>query len=103
APKHGIRDFHVTGVQTCALPIYRNDVHFHCWNLSIKDSEIGVKGITITGGGDLFVENTSSHSMTFINFRRDYGAKWDGNISIKEIGRASRRVRVWRRELSQQL
>src|SRR5690606_32675740 len=25
--EHGIRDFHVTGVQTCALPIYGNVLH----------------------------------------------------------------------------
>src|SRR5690606_40566953 len=27
----GIRDFHVTGVQTCALPISRRDASPRCW------------------------------------------------------------------------
>src|SRR5690606_41112417 len=42
----GIRDFHVTGVQTCALPIYmRNPVNF-------------VKFIV---KGSLFLQNINSH------------------------------------------
>src|SRR5690606_36103467 len=28
------------------------------------------------------VENTQSSSTSFINFRRDYGAKWDGYVQI---------------------
>lgn len=68
-------------VENCRLN--RIDVHFHCWNLTIKDSQIGNNGITITGGGALLIENTSSDSTRFVNFRRDFGAKWDGNIVIK--------------------
>src|SRR5690606_37079669 len=30
----GIRDFHVTGVQTCALPISKSNLKYHCcWPL----------------------------------------------------------------------
>jgi len=36
----------------------------------------------VTGGGDLFVEDTTRHGNSFINFRRDYGAKWDGRIRL---------------------
>src|SRR5690606_40968793 len=46
----GIRDFHVTGVQTCALPIWRGDelapvarggvaradTHAHCWRVDAE-------------------------------------------------------------------
>ncbi|WP_257668315.1 hypothetical protein [Parapedobacter tibetensis] len=60
----------------------RVDVHFHCWNLLIQDSTIGYRGISVTGGGDLVIENSTCHSRNFINFRRDYGAKWDGNIRL---------------------
>ncbi|HEY0668423.1 MAG TPA: hypothetical protein VGD22_09630 [Sphingobacteriaceae bacterium] len=67
-------------VENCNLN--RVDVHFHCWNLHIKDSAIGFKGIAITGGGQLIVENSSCASTSFINFRRDYGSKWDGDIRI---------------------
>lgn len=68
-------------VENCRLN--RIDVHFHCWNLSIRDSLIGHKGITITGGGDLTIENTVCDNNRFVNFRSDFGAKWYGNIFIK--------------------
>jgi len=68
-------------VENCRLN--RIDVHFHCWNLSIRDSLIGHKGITITGGGDLTIENTICDNNRFVNFRGDFGAKWFGNIFIK--------------------
>src|SRR5690606_16342104 len=34
----GIRDFHVTGVQTCALPIY--------YTITVKESTLAVDGVT---------------------------------------------------------
>ena len=73
-------------VEQCVLN--RVDVHFHCWNLYIKDSKIGSNGITITGGGDLFVENTTCMGSSFIAFRRDFGAKWDGDIRIRNCRHA---------------
>jgi hypothetical protein len=73
-------------VEQCVLN--RVDVHFHCWNLYIKDSKIGSNGITITGGGDLFVENTTCMGGSFIAFRRDFGAKWDGDIRIRNCRHA---------------
>lgn len=73
-------------VEQCMLN--RIDVHFYCWNLYIKDSKVGTNGITITGGGDLFVENTTCRSNSFISFRRDYGAKWDGDIRIRNCRHA---------------
>lgn len=63
--------------------INRVDVHFYCWNLVIKDSAIGQRGITLTGGGGLLVENTSCDWNHFISFRNDFGAKWDGDIRIR--------------------
>ena len=68
-------------IDGCSLN--RIDVHFHCWHLYIRDSQIGYRGITVTGGGDLFVENTTVWSKNFISFRRDFGAKWDGAIYIR--------------------
>lgn len=68
-------------IENCRLN--RVDVHFHCWNLYIKDSNIGYKGISVTGGGDLSIENTSCYSRSFLNFRKDFGAKWDGNIRLR--------------------
>ncbi len=68
-------------IEHCRLN--RVDVHFHCWNLYIRDCTIGFKGISVTGGGDLFVEDTTRHGNSFISFRRDYGAKWDGRIRLR--------------------
>ena len=68
-------------LENCRLN--RIDVHFHCWNLYISDCTIGFKGISVTGGGDLFVEDTTRHGNSFISFRRDYGAKWDGRIRLR--------------------
>ncbi|MEJ7692503.1 hypothetical protein [Daejeonella sp.] len=73
-------------VEQCMLN--RIDVHFYCWNLYIKDSKVGTNGITVTGGGDLFVENTTCRSNSFISFRRDYGGKWDGDIRIRNCRHA---------------
>lgn len=73
-------------VEQCMLN--RIDVHFYCWNLYIKDSKVGTNGITVTGGGDLFVENTICRSNSFISFRRDFGAKWDGDIRIRNCRHA---------------
>ncbi len=73
-------------VEQCMLN--RIDVHFYCWNLYIKDSKVGTNGITVTGGGDLFVENTTCRSNSFISFRRDFGAKWDGDIRIRNCRHA---------------
>ena len=68
-------------VENCRLN--RIDVHFHCWNLYIRDCTIGFKGISVTGGGDLVVTDTTRHGNSFINFRRDYGSKWDGRIRLE--------------------
>lgn len=68
-------------LENCRLN--RIDVHFHCWNLYISNCTIGFKGISVTGGGDLFVENTIRDGSNFINFRSDYGAKWDGRIRLR--------------------
>jgi len=61
----------------------RIDVHFHCWNLYIENCEIGFKGISVTGGGDLFIEDTVRDGNYFISFRPDYGSKWDGRIRLQ--------------------
>src|SRR5690606_39640958 len=46
----GIRDFHVTGVQTCALPISAQDVSkdpFFASAQALKNDETGVWGVTL--------------------------------------------------------
>ncbi|TMV47102.1 hypothetical protein FE783_22925 [Paenibacillus mesophilus] len=68
-------------VEGCRLN--RIDVHFHCWNLYVRDSEIGRFGLTVTGGGNLFIDNTTVMGNNFINFRNDFGSKWDGHIRLR--------------------
>ncbi|WP_017260060.1 hypothetical protein [Pedobacter arcticus] len=68
-------------VERCFLN--RFDVHSFGWNITIVDSEFGQKGVTVTGGGELRVENTSAYQNNFISFRPDYGSRWDGDIVIK--------------------
>jgi|GEM_PF-437957 len=68
-------------IENCQLN--RVDVHFHCWNLYIVDSVIGLRGISVTGGGHLWIENTVRHGNHFINFRSDFGAVWNGDINIR--------------------
>ncbi|GAA3409833.1 hypothetical protein ACFFNY_31330 [Paenibacillus hodogayensis] len=68
-------------IEGCRLN--RVDVHFHCWNLYVSDSEIGYRGFTLTGGGDLVIENTKRYGNQFIGFRQDFGARWDGHIRIR--------------------
>ena len=70
-------------VENCRLN--RIDVHFHCWNLTIRDCTIGFKGISVTGGGDLLIENTVRHGTSFVNFRSDYGSRWDGRIRLRGL------------------
>lgn len=69
-------------IENCRLN--RIDVHFHCWNMSIRNSEIGYRGITLCGGGELVIENTKRYGDTFISFRPDYGARWDGPILMRD-------------------
>lgn len=63
----------------------RLDVHFHGWNFYIKDCVIGYKGIALSGGGDLVIENTTVASANnwLVEFRSDFGSKWDGDIRIR--------------------
>ena len=67
-------------IERCQLN--RVDIHFHCWNLTVVDSQIGVEGINVTGGGDLLIENTTVTSNRFLVFRRDFGSRWDGHIRV---------------------
>lgn len=69
-------------IEECNLN--RVDVHFHCWNLTILNSHIGEGGISVTGGGDLIIDGTSCSGISFVNFRSDFGAKWDGDVTINK-------------------
>ena len=61
----------------------RFDVHLSAMDLTIENSVIGKQGISLMGGGELNIENTSVDRFIFLELRGDYGAHWDGNITIK--------------------
>src|SRR5690606_39459867 len=75
----GIRDFHVTGVQTCALPIYQSALQGSAKGSGYSRNG-GRKIQTIRPGSAMvrFTKGSSSHPI--------------------EIGRASCRERAWNRE-----
>ncbi|HZG17381.1 MAG TPA: hypothetical protein VE710_20570 [Candidatus Bathyarchaeia archaeon] len=68
-------------IEACKLN--RISVHFHCWNIHIKDCIIGSRGIGLSGGGSLLIENTMVNwAYNFLEIREDFG-RWDGEITIK--------------------
>ncbi|MBO4749433.1 MAG: hypothetical protein J5546_03890 [Lachnospiraceae bacterium] len=71
----------ITVQNGCALN--RIDAHMGTYNITVKDSTMGFRGIAVVGFGDLVIENVKSYGDYFINLRRDYGSAWYGNISIK--------------------
>lgn len=70
-------------VTNCQLS--RVDAHRGIENLTVKDSTIGGKGITVTGKGKLHLENLIVHSSALVSLRGDYGGSWEGPIEIRDI------------------
>jgi len=60
----------------------RIDAHQGIYNLTVKNCNIGSKGLTMTGQGNLDVIGTTIESDTFISLRGDYGSTWNGNVNI---------------------
>jgi hypothetical protein len=62
----------------------RIDTHRGVYNLTIKNSTIGTRGILQLGYGKLTLENvTLKHTNTFVNLRHDYGSTWNGTVIVK--------------------
>src|SRR5690606_39427800 len=92
--EHGIRDFHVTGVQTCALPIYKFDI------------EWGTQGFTQGSGTTVTDIQANSYALTTLSGDTQYEfyvrqdcifnqSNWVGPFSfMTQIGRASCRERA---------
>lgn len=66
--------------ENCSLN--RIDAHEGIYNLTVRDCNIGAKGLTMTGQGKLDVINTTITAETFIRLRGDYGSTWNGNVNI---------------------
>src|SRR5690606_19459645 len=52
----GIRDFHVTGVQTCALPIYSPADELVPGHLDVRHDEVHLEGVTQVALGETDAE-----------------------------------------------
>jgi hypothetical protein len=63
----------------------RIDSHMGLHNLTIKNCELGIKGISVVGFGVLSIENVKAYSNDFIGLRSDYGGFWNGDIFIKNV------------------
>lgn len=59
------------------------DIRFHAWDINVTNSRIDEKGISLTGGGKLNIENTTAYTNVLVNFRQDYGSTWEGDIRVK--------------------
>lgn len=62
----------------------RIDAHSGVHNLTIKDSTLGIYGISAVGSGKLNIDNVTTLSpSTLVYLRNDYGSTWNGTINIK--------------------
>lgn len=69
-------------VEDCVLS--RMDVHQGVsGHYTIRRSTLGHMGIKAIGRGHLIVEDSSVYSENLISFRSDYGATWDGDVTIR--------------------
>ncbi len=59
----------------------RFDAHCGVYNATIRNSIL--RTISVTGFGNLLVENSTVYSRDFIVLRQDYGSFWNGNITIR--------------------
>ena len=63
----------------------RIDSHRQAYNLTIEDCVIGIKGLTLMGGGNLNLKNVTRLGYSaFISLRSDYGSSWDGTVNIED-------------------
>ena len=62
--------------------VNRIDAHMGTYNLTVKNSEIGFRGILAVGFGTMNLENVTAYSDFFVYLRRDYGSYWNGDINI---------------------
>ena len=79
-----------TGTNYCKTIVMQNyssvnriDAHKGTYNLVVKDSTLGTRGVAAVGFGDMYLENVTIHADHFITLRNDYGSAWFGNIYIK--------------------
>ena len=76
-----LKDFRVID---CDLS--RIDSHQGTHNMTIRNTKVGSKGITVTGTGLLELDNvTITGPRSAVNLRNDYGSTWNGPMKFKDI------------------
>ena len=65
--------------------INRFDSHYPSDTITIKNSVIGNRGLTLTGYGELIIEDCTFYSDVVLSLRQDYGSFWIGNITFRRI------------------
>src|SRR5690606_40565922 len=89
----GIRDFHVTGVQTCALPILRGRTHAE--HLTLAAQKEGAELIVCVGGDSALHEVTNAlYQLGSKAPALSIHPEFQRGSLTKKIGRASCRDRV---------
>src|SRR5690606_40598253 len=90
----GIRDFHVTGVQTCALPISIVGITGDT-SVAAKRSDSAIVASDVSSDARSFGSSdfASFHGARVSAYR--FTARMNRNVRSREIGRASCRERVW--------
>ncbi len=68
-------------LENCTLSRY--DAHEGVANITIKGCTFGHQCMNLIGFGDAIIEDTHILCGNFINLRYDYGAFWNGNVTIK--------------------
>src|SRR5207253_8499973 len=86
----GIRDGHVTGVQTCALPILRRENEF-----AVGVVVIAAFGVVVAGALWLSGAHLGRTEAVYTARFRTVGGLSVGDPVVLQIGRASCRERVW--------
>ena len=62
--------------------INRIDAHKGTYNLTVKNSVLGHKGIAAVGFGVMLIEDSTIRSDHFINLRVDFGCAWYGDVIV---------------------
>src|SRR5436190_2921848 len=90
----GIRGHCVTGVQTCALPIFGGGAAEDGESGDVVAADEGAEAVGGDGGGDADDAVPGDHDFTDVDACEAEGAL--DEVLLGEIGRASCRERVWR-------
>ena len=61
----------------------RVDAHQGVTNITVKKCIFGHEGLLLIGFGDAYIEDTEARCYEFFQLRPDYGATWNGTLTIK--------------------